>query len=157
MFDGFSWAAMGVMIALIAVIVTIAGFWMNAALKRTELKITTDVGDDITELSEKTEKRLGQLEASTDLRFSELEASTAQRFTELEASTAQRFTELEAHTDNKLGDIRVDLGQINVRLRQLEHQVAPVFEQLVEAGLVNIPTSGTARGPIAPAPMPAAG
>ena len=128
MFDGFSWAAMGVMIALIAVIVTIAGFWMNAALDRTELRISTKLGKKITELSKKSD--------------------------ELEASTAQRFTELEAHTDNKLGEIRIDLSQINVRLKQLEHQVAPVFEQLVEAGLVNIPAAG---GRMAPAPRPAAG
>ena len=154
MFDGFSWAAMGVMVALIALIVTLVGLWVNSALKRTGLKIRTEVGEDITRLSTKTEERFGKLEASigeleanTNLRFAELEASIG----ELEANTNLRFAEFEARADRQFGAIRVDLGQINVRLKNLENQVSPVMGQLVETGLENTPAASGAAKQTVPA------
>ena len=158
MFDGFSWAAMGVMIALIALIVTLAGFWVNSALRQTGLKITAAVGKAITKLSTETEKRFGTLEASTNLRFAELEASigeleasTTLRFAEFEASTAQQINRLEAHTDRQFGAIRVDLGEINVRLKNLEDQVSPVMGKLSETGLENTPAASGAATQTVPA------
>ena len=130
MFDGFSWAGMGVMIGLIGLIVTISSLWLRAGLKASQLASGINLGQKIAEVSEKV----------TDL---------AAKTSKLEASTDLRFTELEAHTDNKLGEIRVDLGHINVRLKHLEHQVTPVFGQLVEAGLVNIPAAGSASRSVA--------
>ena len=136
MFDGFSWAAMGVMVALIALIVTLVGLWVNSALKRTGLKIRTEVGEDITRLSTKTEERFGKLEASIG---------------ELEANTNLRFAEFEARADRQFGAIRVDLGQINVRLKNLENQVSPVMGQLVETGLENTPAASGAAKQTVPA------
>ena len=116
MFDGFSWAAMGVMIGLIALIVTLAGLWLRAALGKLRLSVKADIGDS----EQKLVKKIGE----TDL----------------------RVAQLEAHSDRQFGAIRVDLAQINVRLKSLEDQVSPVFGQLVETGLETTPAAnGSAK------------